>query len=130
MAAHRIPPGKDWQTPEAVLRPSVLALNERTTFEPHPDHAAALASDPAARMSRIEVHARNTVYRGERNYPKGSPSPDPSTYMNNDELIAKFMHNVEDVVSVSNAKAVVDAVFDLENIDDVSMILQLLRPSK
>jgi hypothetical protein len=50
--------------------------------------------------------------------------------MNNDELIAKFMHNVEDVVSVSNAKAVVDAVFDLENIDDVSMILQLLRPSK
>jgi 2-methylcitrate dehydratase PrpD len=130
MAAHRIPAGKDWQTPEAVLRPSVLALNERTTFDPHPDHAAALASDPAARMSRIEVHARNTVFRGERNYPKGSPSPDPSTYMTNDELIAKFMHNVEGVVSGSNAQSVVDAVFDLENVDDVSRIVHLLRPSK
>jgi 2-methylcitrate dehydratase PrpD len=130
MAAHRIAPGKDWQTPEAVLRPSVLALNERTTFQPHPDHAAALASDPAARMSRIEVHARRTVFRGERNYPKGSPSPDPSTYMSNDELIAKFMHNVEDTVSESNAQAVVDAVFDLENVDDVSRVIHLLRPSK
>jgi 2-methylcitrate dehydratase PrpD len=130
MAAHRIPPGKDWQTLEAVLNPSVLALNERTTFQPHPDHAAALAKDPAARMSRIEVHARRTVFRGERDYPKGSPSPDPSTYMSNDELIAKFMHNVEDTVSQSNAQAVVEAVFDLENIDDASKIVHLLRPSR
>lgn len=129
VAAHRIKPGKAWQTDEVVLDPSVLALTSRTTFQPHPGHAAALASDPAARISEIEVNARGTVFRGKRNYPKGSPSSDPSTYMTDEELIAKFFNNVDGVVSVSSAQRVVDAVFDLENVDDVSTVLRDLRPS-
>ncbi|WP_440712482.1 MmgE/PrpD family protein [Gordonia sp. FQ] len=126
MAAHRIPPGKAWQTPEIVQDPSVLALTERSEFAPHPDHAAALAKDPAARASRVAVRARGREFVAERAYPKGSPSPDPSTYMTDAELIAKFRHNVEGVVSDAAADAVVEAVFHLGGVDDVSVILDAM----
>jgi 2-methylcitrate dehydratase PrpD len=128
LAAHRIPPGKDWQTADKVLDPSVLELTKKTTFRVHPDYTAALTSNPAARQSRIEVHARGTTFTGERSYPKGSPSPDPSTFMTDDELIAKFRHNVDGVIGNSDAEAVVDAVFDLQNIENVTAVMNLLRP--
>ncbi|MFT3660711.1 MAG: MmgE/PrpD family protein [Gordonia sp. (in: high G+C Gram-positive bacteria)] len=123
LAAHRIPPGKDWQTPEIVRDPSVLALTERSEFQPHPDHAAALAKDPAARASRVAVRARGQEFVAERAYPKGSPSSDPSTYMTDDELIAKFRHNVAGVVGDDDAAAVIDMVFHLAEVDDVAAIL-------
>ncbi|SFW79815.1 MmgE/PrpD family protein [Amycolatopsis australiensis] len=125
LAAHRIPPGKDWQTPEAVLDPSVLDLTKKSTFQAHPGYTEALKSDPAARRSRVEVQARGTTFAGERAYPKGSPSPDPATYLTDDELAAKFRHNVEGVVA--DPDAVVEAVFALDGTEDVSALLNLLR---
>ncbi|WP_370937485.1 MmgE/PrpD family protein [Amycolatopsis sp. cg13] len=121
LAAHRIPPGKDWQTPEAVLDPSVLDLMKKAEFKAHPDYTEALKNNPAARRSLVEVQARGTTYRGERAYPKGSPSPDPATYLTDDELVAKFRHNVEGVVA--DPDAIVQAVFDLQHVEDVSALL-------
>ncbi|WP_336158826.1 MmgE/PrpD family protein [Amycolatopsis sp. VC5-11] len=126
LAAHRVPPGKDWQTPETVLDPSVLDLTKKASFQAHPDYTEALKSNPAARRSRVEVQARGTTYRGERAYPKGSPSPDPASYMTDDELAAKFRHNVEGVVV--DPDAIVQAVFDLRNVQDVSELLNQLKP--
>ncbi|PKV97237.1 2-methylcitrate dehydratase PrpD [Amycolatopsis echigonensis] len=126
LAAHRIAPGKDWQTPEAVLNPSVLDLTKKAEFKAHPDYTEALKNNPAARRSLVEVQARGTTYRGERAYPKGSPSPDPATYMTDDELVAKFRHNVEGVVA--DPDAIVQAVFDLRNVEEVSALLNQVKP--
>ncbi|GAB3350301.1 MmgE/PrpD family protein [Amycolatopsis echigonensis] len=126
LAAHRIAPGKDWQTPEAVLNPSVLDLTKKAEFKAHPDYTEALKNNPAARRSLVEVQARGTTYRGERAYPKGSPSPDRATYMTDDELVAKFRHNVEGVVA--DPDAIVQSVFDLRNVEDVSALLNQVKP--
>ncbi|MFT4030533.1 MAG: MmgE/PrpD family protein [Protaetiibacter sp.] len=128
MAASRIPPGKEWQTDAAVHAPAVMALMERSRFQPHPGHAAALASNPAARRSRVEVRARGQVWSGERNYPKGSPSPEEWSYMTDDELIAKFRHNVEGVLADADADAIIERVYDLEAVADVSTLVRLVRP--
>ena len=112
----------------SMSRTKGRSLTTKTTFQEHPDYTAALASNPAARRSRVEVHARGTTFSGERGYPKGSPSPDPVTYMTDEELIAKFRHNVEGVVSDADAAAVVEAVYDLENVDDISTLLNRLAP--
>lgn len=129
LGAQRIPPGKAWQSPEVVFSDSVMKLMDKVTYEPHPGYADALAANPAARQARIEVTARGTTYVAEREYPKGSPSPDPSTYMTDDELVAKFRRNVEGTIGDSAAAAVVEAVFSLEDIDDVSVIFDRLRPA-
>ncbi|MBC3191716.1 MmgE/PrpD family protein [Pseudonocardia sp. C8] len=129
VAAHRVPPGKDWLAPELVRSESVLALMNRSRFEPHPDFTDALSGHVSARPSRVEVTAHGETHVGERNFPKGVSSPDPSTYMTDDELAAKFRHNVAGVLSDADAEAVVAAVTDLENVDDVRVIMERLRPA-
>lgn len=126
MAAHRIPPGIAWQTEEAIFNPSVLDLMDRTSFKPHPEHAAALAKDPAARMSRVEVSARGEVFSQDRNFPKGSPSQDPSTFTTDAELIRKFMHNVEHRISDKNARTFVEQIFNIEDVQNVRGLIRLL----
>lgn len=128
MAASRVAPGRDWLTDDAVHNPAVLALMARSAFHPHPDHAAALAADPASRRSRVEVRARGQVWSGERNYPKGSPSAEAWSYMTDDELIAKFRHNVEGVLADADGDALIDSVFHLEDVDDVSELLRIAQP--
>jgi 2-methylcitrate dehydratase PrpD len=130
LAAHRFPPGRPWQTQEAVRTPSVLGLMERSTFHANPDYTEALASNPAARQSKVEVRARGQVFSAERSYPKGSPSPDESTYMTDAELIEKFRRNVDGVLSEADADAVVEASLDLRGVDDVAALVRRVRPAE
>ncbi|MET9327575.1 MmgE/PrpD family protein [Tsukamurella sp. NPDC003166] len=128
MAAHDLAPGRDWQTDAAVHDPSVLSLMRRSHFHTHPDFAAALAADPSARTTKLEIRARGRVFEGARQYPKGVPSADPETYMTDEQLTAKFRHNADGVISDAAAEELAAAVFDLENVGDVATILALARP--
>jgi 2-methylcitrate dehydratase PrpD len=129
VGAQRLPPGKEWQDPALVFSPSVLGLMEKVIIEPHPGFVSAISAHPAARPSRIEVTARGTTFAAEREYVKGSPSPDPRTYFTDEELVAKFRHNAEGVLESSALDAVVDAVFGLEFVQDVAAVTRLLAAS-
>ena len=126
VAAQRIPPGPAWQDPEMVFNPSVLALMDRIKFDTHPDFVNAINQHPASRPSRIEIDARGTTFTAERQFPKGSPSPDPSTFMTTDELVEKFMVNAAMVLARPDAEHAVEAILNLENSDDVSQVIRLL----
>jgi hypothetical protein len=106
-----------------------MDLMSRVEWKGHPDWAAAVSKDPAARPARVEVNARGTTFVGERNYAKGSPSPEPASYFTNDDVAEKFLHNAEGLMSIDDAEWVVDQVMHLENVDDISDVLNRLRPS-
>jgi 2-methylcitrate dehydratase PrpD len=129
VAAHRIKPGKDWADLDLVLGSSVAELMNKTVVEPHPDWAAAISANPAARPARVELTVRGSTYTAERSYPKGSPSPDQDTYFTDDEIIAKFLHNAHGVIDVEAAERVVDAVMNLEKVGSVTPIIQLMAAS-
>jgi 2-methylcitrate dehydratase PrpD len=126
LGAHRIPPGKAWQQPEAVFDPSVLALMKKVECVEHPDYARLVAADPASRPTRIEVRARGKTFAGEASYPKGSPSPDPTTRMTNAELSAKFVRNAEGVLSENQTKQLLDRLWNLEQVDNFRSVAPLL----
>jgi 2-methylcitrate dehydratase PrpD len=126
LAAQRVPPGPAWQDPDLVFSPAVLDLMNRVTFAGHPDYVTAIGRDPASRPSRIEVDARGTTFTAERQYPKGSPSPDTSSFMSTDELVAKFMVNAADVLEEPKAEAAAEAILRLEHSDDLSEVTRLL----
>lgn len=128
LAAHRIPPTKRWQDPEVVFDESVLALMDRVTTDVHPEYLDYLAENPASRPARVEISARGTTFAGERRFPRGGPSPDPSTTLETDELIAKFRTNADGVLSASVAEEVIDMILRLEDLDNVSRLTGLLRP--
>jgi 2-methylcitrate dehydratase PrpD len=125
LGAHLIPPGKAWQQPMAVFDPSVLALMKKVECVEHPDYSRLVAEDPASRPTRIEVRARGETFVGEARYPKGSPTPDPSTYMTNDELSAKFIRNTEGVLSDQQASRLLESLWNLDQVQDFSELVPL-----
>lgn len=124
VGAHRVPPGPAWHDPDLIFSRSVLDLMDRTTHEVHPDYVEMLSGNAASRPARIEVSARGQTFVGERRYPKGSKSPDPETTMTNDELVAKFRTNAEGVIPESNMDRIVEAVLNLETIDDIGTVMK------
>lgn len=128
LGAHRVPPGKAWQDPELVFGSSVMNLMNKVTHEVHPNYVELLAGHAASRPARIEVRARGKTFVGERRYPKGSPSPEPTSLMTNDELVAKFRRNTEEVISTARIDEVIDTVFHLENLGNVASLMRMLGP--
>jgi 2-methylcitrate dehydratase PrpD len=126
VGAHRIPPGKQWQSHEVVFDPSVVALMDKVKFEVHPDYEKQLSANSASRPTRIEVRARGRTFVGERRYPKGSPSPEASTRMTNDELAAKFTRNAEGVLEPRATDAAINQVWQLESARDLVELLRLV----
>lgn len=125
MAAHRPGHGRGWMNPELVFSRSVLGLMDKVTTEVHPDYVKLLTSHGASRPAWVELRARGQSFVAERRYPKGSPSPDPSTYMTNDELSTKFRQNADGVLPAANVEAIIDVVMQLEALKDVGALMRL-----
>ncbi|MCX4095559.1 MmgE/PrpD family protein [Nocardia sp. alder85J] len=124
VGAHRVTPSKAWHDPQLVFGRSVLDLMDKVTFAAHPDYLQALAAHPSARPARVEVDARGTTFVAERHFPKGSPTPDPTTRATDDELIAKFRINATGVLSEARMDDVVAAVFELESVADFATVMR------
>lgn len=130
VVAHRVTPGKEWQDPAVIHDPSVTALMERIEWRAHEGWADAYAAHPAARPARVEVVARGRTYVEERDFPRGSRSPDPSTTLTTPELVAKFCHNAADAISAEAAGRVVAAVTDLSGPTRASDLMAALDPTR
>jgi 2-methylcitrate dehydratase PrpD len=128
VGAHRIPPGKAWQSEAVVFNPSVLALMEKIHFEVHPDYENLLTGHAASRPARIEVRARGQSWVMEKRFPHGSPSTDPSTTMSNQELVAKFAGNAEGVIPKAQIEAATEQVMTLETVKDLRELVASLVP--
>ncbi len=129
VAAQRVPPGPAWQSADLVFNASVLDLMDKITFAAHPDYVSAITRHPASRPARIEIDARGTTFVGEREYPKGSPSPDPASFTTTQELVDKFLVNADGVLPESRAQRAAEAILNLESVDDVNDLTALLVPA-
>lgn len=126
VAAHRIPPGRQWQDPAVVFDPSVLALMNKVTLETHPTYFQSISADISSRPSRVEIRARGQTFAAEKMFPKGTPSADPGTYMTTEELVRKFRQFVDGILPAATIDTVLDALLHLEQVDDFGEIMRLL----
>ena len=129
VAAHDLPLGKAWQDPKIVFGDSVMALMKRVTTQVHPDYAKAISGNAASRPARVEIHARGQHFVAEKSYPKGTPSPDPTSRMTDDELSAKFRHNCDGVLSPAQTESLVDALWNLDTVKDFGAVMRLCAPA-
>ena len=128
VAAHDWPPGRAWQDPKNVHSESVMSLMQRVTTQVHPDYAKAITGNAAARPARVEIRARGQTFVGEKNYPKGSPSPDPASLMTDEELTSKFSHNCAGVLADAQIRALTEAVWNLDSVEDFGAVMRLCSP--
>ncbi len=128
VAAHRVKPGKDWMNPDLVFGDSVMGLMDRITHEVHPDYVKLLTGNAASRPAIIEVTARGETFRGERRYPRGSKAPEEGIALSVDEIVAKFRHNADGVISESQMDRLVEGVMALERCDDIPALMAATTP--
>lgn len=128
VGAHRVPPGKDWMNPDLIFGDSVMSLMDKVTHAVHPDYVKLLTGNTASRPAKIEITARGQTFTGERRYPKGSKSPDPDSYMTDDQLVAKFMANAEGTLPRANAERIAELCLSLEKVRDIGEIMRLTAP--
>ena len=128
VGAHRIKPGKDWMDPSLVFGESVMSLMEKVSHEVHPDYVKLIEGNAASRPAIIEISARGQTFRGERRYPRGSKAPEAGIALTVDELIAKFHHNADGVISRKQAEAVVACIERLESCEDAGTLMESTIP--
>lgn len=128
VGAHRVPPGRGWMDPALIFGDSVMGLMDKVTHEVHPDYVKLLSANAASRPARIEIVARGRTIVGERRYPKGSRTPDPETFMTDDQLVAKFLNNVDGILPRENADRIVEMAMNLPSVTDFGALMKLASP--
>lgn len=125
VAAHRIPPGPEWQDQETITNPSIQGLMQKITIGPHPDYVKVLAEDSRSRLSKVEVKARGKTFTEERRYPRGSPSPQADTVMTTDEMVAKFRVGAQRILPLHKMDPAINALLELEKVEGISELMKL-----
>ncbi|MGR9235105.1 2-methylcitrate dehydratase PrpD [Rhizobium leguminosarum] len=126
VGAQRLAKTNIWQSSEIVKAPHVLDLMSRITNEVHPDWARLVATDPAARPSRVEVDAGGKTYSADLLYPRGTPGAAGGVGMSDSELSDKFRLNTQDVLAPNVVETALKDFLSLETLDDVSALLRSL----
>ena len=106
-----------WQDPAVVFDPSVMEPDEQG------QSGSSSGQRPGPRGEPVQSHvARGNqgtwpdLRRGKALYPKGTPSPDPESFMTTDELVLKFRSNADGIISAASIDSVVDGVLNLEKV--------------
>ena len=125
--AYGIKPGAAWQCNETLQNPDIHQFMDRISTQPHPEYAVALREDQHARISRVKVYARGRVFGEERKFIRGNPSPDPSTFITDAELINKFRDNALPIMSPEQIEEAIDLLLNLETVEDMSAVAEILH---
>lgn len=120
-------PGPGWHDWNTLNDPAIRQFMNKVTFEPHPGYAEAMKKNPQARIAKVEVSARGRTFVEERAFAKGSPSPDPSTLMTDDDLITKFKTNASLILTAGKMNEACRQLMELESVGDVGVLMQLLH---
>ena len=129
VGAQQLRPSKAWQSPEVVHDGRVLELAGKVRYTRHPEWISSMASDPAARPSRIEIDANGQTYSADLRYPNGTPAAGGGAGTSDEYLIEKFMINVEGVLPSEAAERAMKSIFSLEDCADVAPVLKSLGAS-
>lgn len=114
--------GLEQFTEDVVNRHDVQALIERVDFGVHPE-AEAAGFDKMTTIIEVEL-ADGTRVKGAADFGKGSPS----NPMTDQELADKFRQCAEwGGLDTAGAQAIIDRVWDIENLTDVRELARLLR---
>ena len=113
----------DWDSYAGLHDPAIRALLPKIVCEPDPDIEAEF---PLNMSGRVTIAAQGRTYARMQIVPKG----EPSNFLTEAELRAKFAGLTEAVLGVAGSAGLADAVLRLDRTDDVSSLAQAAQPMR
>jgi 2-methylcitrate dehydratase PrpD len=120
LAAHRIKIGVEWQDEHMMRDPRILDFGKKITCLPNPEFGKNDASGRPMN-SRVIVKARGNTYTEENSRPRGGAH---GTLLTDGELIAKFRHNAQRVLTQNKIDKAVEALTNLEKIPNINQVME------
>jgi 2-methylcitrate dehydratase PrpD len=120
VAAHRIKIGVEWQDEHVMRDPKILVFGKKITCLPHPEFGKKTADGRPVFSSKVEVNARGATFVEESTVPRGAAH---GTLLTDDELIDKFRHNAQRVLTQDKIEEAVEALTNLEKVDNVNKVM-------
>ncbi|MBI4334678.1 MAG: MmgE/PrpD family protein [Chloroflexi bacterium] len=115
VAAHRIRPGIEWQTPACMNDPRITAFMDKISVAVHPDYEKP--ERPSSPRSGVEVFAGGRAHAGEM--PETLRAPDDKF------LEDKFRHNASGVLSEKKIDGVIESIWKLDEMENISSLMKL-----
>lgn len=118
VAAHGVDIGIRWQIPETFKDPGITGFMNRVKVNSRSEYSEMSGNQPA-----VEVVARDRNSGISRVYSSGN-MPSIGDYMSDEALVAKFSNNASAILSRPDAEKVAGIILSLEELSDVSGLLQ------
>jgi 2-methylcitrate dehydratase PrpD len=123
LAAHRIKIGVEWQDEHMMRDPRILDFGRKITCEPNPEFGQLDKNGRPITNSRVIVKARGNTYTEVSAMPRGGAH---GTLLTDGELIAKFRHNAQRVLTQNKIDKAVEAFTNLEKISNINEAMEHL----
>ncbi|KAB2849412.1 MAG: MmgE/PrpD family protein [Hyphomicrobiaceae bacterium] len=132
MAAHGIEPGPDWHRPQNIDDPRIKSFAKKVRMVGDPKVFQSVYDEVGNRpypvkkiVTTIEVVTTSgRTFSGHKEYAKGDPWF-ADTRMSDDDIVEKFTRFTRQYLSKQQAKQLINAVFNLEDIEDVRELARL-----
>jgi len=128
MAAVGTPVGVEWQEPDALQSPRVKAFMQKVSCKVHPEYTRRPLADKLMILGRVEVTAGGNSYEAEASFAHGTPRPGYA--ITDDELCAKFAHNVSRLLAPEEAIRAAKSLMHLHGLEQVSQMVRHLTPAQ
>ena len=134
VAAHRIPRGPGWQARELLEHPGIRALMKKVRHEVNPRSETLRHQDIEVegrpylshRPADVRIRARGQVFEKSLDFANWLSIGVEGCIPTDEGLAEKFRANAEGVLPPAQTEAVIDAVMSLEDVGDVSTMMEQL----
>jgi len=124
LVAHHIPVGVEWRSLANMTSPKIRAFMGKTTFARYDESGPGVK--PERDHAKVDVMANGKTYHAERKFRMGAPMPKEAQVSDN-LLEEKFIHNLAVILPENKAAEVAKMIWDLENLKDLSQLIQKLH---
>ncbi len=121
MAAHRVHIGVEWQDRFMLKDPRILEFGKKITCLPHPEFGKPGPDGRPAFTSRVDIVARGQTFSEESLGTSGAISRD--ALAKEKQLIEKFRHNAERVLTQDQTEQAIEAFLNVEKLSDIAQAM-------
>jgi 2-methylcitrate dehydratase PrpD len=127
LAAHRVRIGPEWHDKTTVRDPKIIKFMDKVTCNAGvPDPQMRTGSSPLNVPNKCEVVARGKTFALELDRSQRRGTLGSERAPTDDDIIGKFRHNAERILTQEKIDRAVEALVNLEKFDKISELIQYI----
>ena len=125
VAAHRVKIGPEWHDKATVRDPKIISFMDKVncTATP-PDPQTRTGQGPMMLASKCEVVARGKTFTLDLDRDMRRGTLGSKRAPTDDDIIGKFRHNAERILTQEKIDSAVEALMNLEKTDNISQLIR------